>query len=242
MRNSNGAIPAISLFTGAGGLDLGFARAGFDIRVAVETDPAAVATLRRNWRSTPVITRGLEEVSTGTLLDKADLSVGEVGMVFGGPPCQSFCIAGNGRGLEDPRGQLLLEFCRVVREARPSVFLIENVPGLLRVPHIASAIHDAVNRSSGSDYHVSHDILNAAEYGVPQHRKRVFFVGWRESGDFYFPKPTHYVEGRRRHSGLKPAVTVAQALWGLPEPDPPSAIAYRVAKTIPDRNRQWYGK
>ena len=242
MRDSSSAIPAISLFSGAGGLDLGFARAGFDIRLAVEVDPAAVATLRRNWRSTTVITRPLEELSTGELLDRAGLSVGGVGVLFGGPPCQSFCIAGNGRGLGDPRGQLLLEFCRVVREAQPRVFVIENVPGLLRVSRIVEAVHEAVNRSAESEYNVSHDTLDAAEYGVPQHRKRVFFVGWKGPTDYYFPRPTHQVEGGPQRGWLKPSFTVGQALGGLPEPDPPSAVARRVARTIPERNRKWYGK
>ena len=241
-RDSSSAVPAISLFSGAGGLDLGFARAGFDIRVAVEIDPAAVATLRRNWRDTTVITRPLEELSTGELLEHAGLTVGGVGVLFGGPPCQSFCIAGNGRGLGDPRGQLLFEFCRVVREAQPRVFLIENVPGLLRVPRIVEAVHEAVNRGAGPEYNVSHDILDAAEYGVPQRRKRVFFVGWKGPGDYFFPRPTHQMEGGPQRTWLKPAVTAGQALAGLPEPDLPSAVARRVARTIPERNRKWYGK
>ena len=236
------AVPAISLFTGAGGLDLGFARAGFDIRVAVEVDPAAVATLRRNWQHTTVITRPLQDLSAGELLESAGLNVGELGVLFGGPPCQSFCIAGNGQGLDDPRGQLLFEFCRVVRELQPRVFVIENVPGLLRVPDIVEAVHEAVNRNAESGYTVSHDVLNAAAYGVPQHRKRVFFVGWKGSMSFFFPRPTHQVEGGPQRDWLKPSVTVGQALRGLPEPDPPSAVARRVAMTIPERNRKWYGK
>ena len=174
---------------------MGFSRAGFEIRAAVEIDPAACATLRRNWPAHEIrlVEKPLEEVSTGELLRVAGLGVGEAGIVIGGPPCQSWCIAGNRLGFDDPRGLALLEFCRVVREAQPAVFCLENVPGLMSYKggDIVAAISAAINDGTGETYDMSAEILNAAEFGVAQHRRRVFVVGWRVHGEFYFPPPTH---------------------------------------------------
>jgi DNA (cytosine-5)-methyltransferase 1 len=239
-------ISAISLFSGAGGLDFGFHQEGFDIRVAVEVDPAACDTLNANWPSLKgrILQQPLEEISTRRLLRAAQLRVGEVGIVIGGPPCQSFCIAGNRLGLNDPRGRALLEYCRVVREAKPIAFCLENVPGLLSHQDFDAQqlIENAVNSSPRFSYQTSVAVLNAAEHGVPQLRKRVFIVGWRTAAEFYFPACTHFIASTPRKSVRKPARTTRDAFAGLPRPDQPSDIAYRVAKTIPDRNRKWYGK
>lgn len=227
-------------------MDLGFARAGFDIRIAVEIDPSCCETLTHNWPEleSRIIQEPLEEVSTRRILRRAGLKVGEAGIVFGGSPCQSWCLAGNRLGLRDPRGQSLLDFCRVVREAQPATFCLENVPGLLNhsETEVLSLILEEVNRGRRKKYSVSVDILNAAEFGVPQLRRRAFIVGWHGSGEFYFPAPSHGVDGVRYRSNLAPAITVGRALAGMPEPSPPSAIAHRVAKTIPNRNRKWYKK
>lgn len=244
MRRSQ--IPAISLFTGAGGMDLGFTRAGFEVRVAVEVDPAACETLERNFGVLHgrLIKRPLEEVTTAELLEVAGLELREAGIVFGGPPCQSWCIAGNRLGLHDPRGRSLLEFLRVVREAQPSTFCLENVPGLLNHSHFEglNLIREELNQGTGEPYEVASDVLDAAVYGVPQHRRRVFIVGWRGPGEFYFPAATHHIAGAPARGRRRSAVTVGEALRGLPLPSPPSEIAQRVATTIPSRNERWYGK
>lgn len=246
MTNPRQVIPAISLFTGSGGLDLGFAREGFDVRVAVEVDPAACETLKANWRGIGqrLIQRRLEDVPTHDVLRVAGLEVGEAGIVFGGPPCQSWCIAGNRLGLADPRGRSVVEFCRVVREAAPATFCLENVPGFLNhhASDVIRLIRDDVNRDRRWSYQVTAQILNAVDYGVPQTRKRVFVVGWRTNGEFYFPPPTHRLRERPRREGEKPLTTVRAALKGLPRPDKPSPIAHRVAATIPERNQKWYGR
>jgi DNA (cytosine-5)-methyltransferase 1 len=240
------SVTAISLFTGCGGMDLGFAREGFDIRVAVELDPAACATLRRNWPSHTkrLLERPLEAVSTRELLRVARLRVGEADIVLGGPPCQSWCVAGNRRGFDDPRGQALLEFCRVVRESKPRAFCIENVPGLLSYSDIdiPQVIVGEINRGLDVEYQIAADVLNAAEYGVPQQRKRVFIVGWRTPGEFFFPAPSHQTASSFQRPWKRPARTVGEALEGLPSPSAPSSIAHRVAMTIPGRNERWYGK
>jgi DNA (cytosine-5)-methyltransferase 1 len=227
-------------------MDLGLSAAGFDIRVAVETDPAACETLKANW---PGITKRLvqkriEDVPTSELLRIARLKVGQVGLVFGGPPCQSWCVAGNRLGLADPRGRSILEFCRVVRQAAPEVFCLENVPGLLNhhATDVLRLIEEEVNRDPTWSYQVEAQVLNTAAYGVPQLRRRVFVVGWRTGGEFYFPQATHAIRGYPHRPWLKSAVGVGKAFIGLPPPDAPSFIARRVAKTIPQRNRKWYGK
>jgi DNA (cytosine-5)-methyltransferase 1 len=246
IRKASG-IPAISLFSGAGGMDLGFLRAGFDVRVAVEPDPAACETLTTNFpclRGDRLVRRPLEDVATEELLSIAQLGTGEAGIVFGGPPCQSWCIAGNRLGLRDPRGRSLLEFLRVVREAQPLTFCIENVPGLLNHAELAglALVREELNTGCGHPYEVSLDVVDSAEFGVPQHRRRVFIVGWRGPGEFTFPAPTHQVQGSPVRTHLRPAATVGDALHGLPAPHPPSEIARRVARTIPARNERWYGK
>jgi DNA (cytosine-5)-methyltransferase 1 len=240
-------IPAISLFSGAGGMDLGFIREGFDVRVAVELDPAACDTLRRNFRhlrGERLICRRLEDISTEEILGVANLEPSEAGIVFGGPPCQSFCVAGNRRGLRDPRGRSLLEFLRVVREARPSTFCIENVPGLLSHSEFEalSLIGVEVNRGLQLQYSVRANVLNSAEYGVPQYRRRVFLVGWRGPGEFYFPAATHQVNRAPQRATKRPATTVGKAFEGLPDATPPSDFAHRIAATIPLRNQRWYSK
>src|SRR5262245_16941211 len=180
-------------------MDLGFLREGFDIRVAVEVDPAAVATLRTNFPDlrNRIIQRPLEKIPTTEILKTAGLSVGEAACVFGGPPCQSWSIAGNRLGMRDPRGRALAEFLRVVREAQPLTFCIENVPGLLNHSDLEGLrlIERELNWPRRAKYEVTSEMLNAAEYGVPQFRKRVFIVGWRGPGEFVFPAVTHHIEG-----------------------------------------------
>ncbi len=227
-------------------MDLGFAWAGFDIRVAVESDPAACKTLRRNWPAlrTRLVQRRMEEVATDELLRIGGLALGEVDLVFGGPPCQSWCIAGNRLGLRDPRGRTLLEFCRVVREVGPRMFCIENVPGFLNhsTDDVLTLIAGDVNRDKRWAYSLSAQVLNGAAFGLPQLRRRAFVVGWRLGGEFHFPTPTHQLPGRPAGPRAKPATTVGGVLAGLPEPLPPSPIGQRVAKTIVLRNKRWYGK
>jgi len=244
MHSKQPGIPTISLFSGAGGLDLGFRQAGFDIRVAVESDPSACATLAANnpHLNGAIISRPLEEVQTEELLALAGLGPEEeLGAVIGGPPCQPFCVAGPGLGLADPRSRTLFEFCRVVREAAPKVFVMENVPGLLRDPIIPELLR-AELETEDVTYDFTWDLMDASEFGAAQRRKRLFFVGWRDAESFKFPMPTHSPSGGPFARTAKPAATVAEALSGLPDPTPPTDFARRVAASIPARNAKWYGK
>ncbi|HEY3571539.1 MAG TPA: DNA cytosine methyltransferase [Thermoanaerobaculia bacterium] len=189
----------LSLYTGAGGLDLGFEAAGFETAAAVEIDPEAVATLRHN-RSWPVLDRDVHTISSRELLETAGLAEGEADVLIGGPPCQPFSksgywASGDTLRLGDPRAGTLGEYLRVLRDTLPKTFLLENVPGLAYrgktegLALIARTI-ETINRERGVSYSLSLARLNAADFGVPQSRERVFVIGSREGTDFLFPKPT----------------------------------------------------
>lgn len=190
----------LSLYTGAGGLDLGFEAAGFETAVAVEIDALAVGTLRAN-RRWAVLDRDIHSVPSAELLATGGLSEGEADVLIGGPPCQPFSKAGYwARGdtlrLDDERAGTLGAYLRVLRDTLPRAFLLENVPGLAYrdksegLDLIRRTI-DAVNRERGCAYSLAVACLNAADYGVPQQRERVFVIGSREGVDFKFPVPTH---------------------------------------------------
>ena len=199
----------ISLFTGVGGLDLGFEAAGFETAVALEIDPAACGSIRRN-RSWPVIERDINLVPSSEILGLGGLEVEEADVLIGGPPCQPFSksgywASGDSKRLDDPRADTLDAFFRVLRDTLPKTFLLENVPGfsfrgksegLERV----LGIIDVINRETGSSYAPSWAVLNAADYGVPQMRERFVMVACRDGAEFRFPKPTHGIEGVRHHN------------------------------------------
>lgn len=184
---------AISLYTGAGGLDLGFEAAGFECRAAVEIDPDCVGTLRanRDWR---VIDRSIHEVSSAELLRIARLERGEADVLIGGPPCQPFSKAGywasgDARRLDDPRADTVAAFLRVLRDTQPRAFLMENVAGLAfkgkdEGLRLIQATLESINRTCGSGYHASLLVLNAADLGVPQARERAFLIGARDGTPF----------------------------------------------------------
>jgi DNA (cytosine-5)-methyltransferase 1 len=231
----------VSLYTGAGGLDLGFEAAGFDTRVAVEMDRDCVATLRAN-RPWPVIDRSIHDVGSAELLEEAGLEAEEPDVLIGGPPCQPFSKAGywasgDARRLDDPRADTVAAFLRVLRDTRPRAFLMENVAGLafkgkdegLRL--IRSTL-EAINLSAGTNYSASLLILNAAEHGVPQLRQRAFLVGARDGTALGTLAPTHRevpVDPQAElelEEPLDPFCTAWDALWDL-EDDDSSELALR---------------
>lgn len=227
----------ISLFSGAGGLDLGFEEAGFSISVAVESDPACCETLSANRPDLAVINKPIQDVSSEEILDKGDLKVLEADLVIGGPPCQPFSLAGKRKGLLDERGQLVFEFARVVKETLPKAFVLENVKGLTNwnkgeaLTELIAFLEEPVVWN-GNEYRYTiapPQVLDAAKYGVPQHRERLFIVGNRIGKSFSYPEPT-----------TPDPLTVNDAIGDLPPADPPSKVAKRVAKTIAGR-RQRHG-
>lgn len=190
---------AISLYSGAGSLDYGFAAAGFAVRVALDHDAAAVATLRQNGER-PVLEADIHDIPSREILAAAGLGIGEADVLIGGPPCQPFSKAaywrGDTRRLSDPRAATLAAYCRVLRDTLPRAFLFENVPGLAYrgKREGLELIHrelDAINRSCGVAYGCTVAVLNAADYGVPQARHRLVVVGARDGTPFTFPAPTH---------------------------------------------------
>lgn len=220
----------VSLYTGAGGLDLGLEAAGFQTAVTVEMDPDSVETLRRN-RPWPVIGRDIHDVGSVEILDVAGIREGEADLLVGGPPCQPFSksgywATGDAARLEDPRASTLEAYLRVLRDVKPRVFLMENVAGLAYQRkdeglHLLRRTIDSINRQCGTSYSFSVALLNSSSYGVPQHRERVFIVGHREGKEFDFPLPTHSPPHDRR-LGTEPVHTAWDAIGDLEDDDDPS--------------------
>ena len=233
----------ISLFSGAGGLDIGFSKAGFQTAVMVEKDHACCNTLRLNAPHTPVIEGDICTISTDVILQEAKLKPLEAALVIGGPPCQSFSLAGKRMGLNDPRGKLVFEFIRIVREALPTAFVMENVKGLTNwnsgkaLEAILNEVKQPIEyKGKIYEYKVSYKVLNAAEYGVSQFRERIFIVGNRIQKDFVFPSAKFgSSEACAKDKKLKPYKTVRDAILSLPPATPPSAVAMRVSQCIKDR-------
>ena len=218
-------LPALSLFSGVGGLDLGVARAGFDIRVAIEYDHDSAESLRRNqFRDNVdgVVEQSILDVPTGELLERAGLRVGEAALVIGGPPCTPFSKSGywleyKRNGL-DPNASLLDEFVRVVREARPEAALLENVHGLAYRNHNIYPLRRLLGQLEKDGYHVRARVLNSADYGVPQIRKRLFVYATRGAEPPAFPLPTHsgWTETSRQIDlSRKPYVTSRERIGDL---------------------------
>lgn len=236
----------ISLFSGAGGMDIGFEMAGFETVVAVEYDISCCETLRKNRPNISIIHGDITKISTDEILKAGGLIPTEAAVVIGGPPCQSFSLAGKRMGMNDPRGKLVLEFIRVVKESLPKVFVMENVRGMVNwqegkaINAIMNEISEPVNyKGNEYSYKVNKAILNAVDYGVPQYRERVFIVGNRLNKNFEFPEPTHSnsTNGTLNIFGnnKQKFKTVWDAIGNLPEADAPSETALRISETIKER-------
>ena len=249
-------LKAISLFTGVGGLDFGFEAAGFETVVAVEIDPVSSHTLRlnRNW---PVIERDIHEVTSKELLRTARLRPGQADVLIGGPPCQPFSKSGYwARGdslrLDDPRADTLMAYLRVLRDAQPKALLLENVYGLAYkgksegLDRILAGI-EQINREIGTSYKPVWQVIDAASYGVPQHRERVIIVASRDGKPFRFPRITHCEPGDLLlGADCEPWRTTWDALGDLPERlnDPTLSIGGKWADLLPSipegQNYLWH--
>jgi DNA (cytosine-5)-methyltransferase 1 len=195
-----GKPKVISLYSGAGGLDYGFEAAGFDTAVAVEMNKDSCATLRAN-RGWPVIERDILKVPSAEIMEVARVKKGEAEVLIGGPPCQPFSKAGywskgDSLRLDDPRAATLSAYLRVLQDTTPAAFLLENVEGLAYrgkdegLKLLLDAI-EVINKKTKSNYQPRFQVLNAADYGVPQIRKRVLMIAARDGTEFRFPEPTH---------------------------------------------------
>jgi DNA (cytosine-5)-methyltransferase 1 len=207
---------AIDLFAGAGGMSLGFESAGFDVKAAVEYDPIHAATYKFNFPNSTVICQSVSDISGARIRSEAFLP-DDIDVVFGGAPCQGFSLIGK-RSLEDPRNRLVHDFVRLVAEIRPKVFVFENVKGLTIGPH-KKFLHELIDEFKRREFNVREDylVLNAAEFGVPQERHRLFLIGSRKGISLpEYPKMTHFTNGEifRPHTP-----TVWEALSDLPDAD-----------------------
>ena len=233
----NKRLPVISLFSGAGGLDIGFRNAGFEIAVAVEIDPSCCDTLHANCPDLPIINKSVTDVTSEEIFEAAKIKRGEAALVIGGPPCQSFSLAGLRKGLEDDRGKLLFEFVRIVRETLPKAFVLENVRGLANWDH-GRALDSLIKELGkpiewdGTTYQYTMPkprVLDAVDFDVPQKRERLIIVGNRMGKSFCYPTPEL----------LKRPKTVWDAIGNLPEPEGPSETALRVSETIKGRRLKY---
>ena len=209
---------AVDLFAGAGGMSLGFERAGFDVGCAVEFDPIHCATHEFNFPMSTVICSDVNEVTGADIRARSGLKDRDIDVVFGGPPCQGFSLIGK-RALDDPRNSLVGEFVRIALELRPKYAVMENVSGLTVGSHrqILQEVVDAF-QSGGYRTATPYRVLDATDFGVPQRRRRLFLLAWREG-----QMPISYPEATSRpleSSGASPLPStpnVWDALGDLPE-------------------------
>jgi DNA (cytosine-5)-methyltransferase 1 len=176
-------MKVVSFFAGAGGLDLGFEKAGFDVVWANEYDKEIWETYEKNHKNTILDRRSIVDIPSSDVPDCDG--------IIGGPPCQSWSEAGSKKGIADKRGQLFYEFMRILADKKPKFFLAENVSGMLLPAH-KEALANIKQMFQDIGYTLSFQLLNVSDFGVPQDRKRVFFIGYRNDLKikFEFPKPT----------------------------------------------------
>ncbi len=223
---------AISLFSGAMGLDQGLEKAGFKICVANEIEPAFVETIRSNTKI-PVIDRDINDVTAKEIFEITGLGRGDFDLVAGGPPCQPFSTAGAQRSISDERGNVMLSYIRLIKDIQPKTFLLENVRGLLyaRIDFVPDGFnkedYKSVMGEKGSliyflykefekiGYKVSFALFDSANYGVPQKRERILMFGSKLNHEVELPKPTHDKDGVIG----KRWITLEEALKGLKEKD-----------------------
>ena len=172
----------ISLFSGCGGLDLGFERAGFQVAFANEFDKTIWETFEINHPTTVLLKEDIRK------LNESKFPI-DIDGIIGGPPCQSWSAAGSLKGIDDERGKLFYDYIRILKKVRPKFFLAENVSGMLARRHF-QAVQNITELFESSGYKVSKTLVNAKDYGVAQERKRVFYIGFREDLkiNFSFPK------------------------------------------------------
>lgn len=188
---SQGSQTVLDLFCGCGGLTLGFEQAGFDVIAGVDHDETAIETYEHNFEHR-AIREDLGAMDPSDFAEKYDIHPEDVDVVGGGPPCQGYSTANLQRSEDDPRNNLVFRFAEYVDYYQPCSFVMENVTGIESIDD-GETIELLYEAFEDAGYEVDHTTLNAADYGVPQKRRRVFFVGVREDvdGEPTFPEPTH---------------------------------------------------
>lgn len=207
----------ISLFSGCGGLDLGFERAGFTIPVANEFDHTIWETFKINHPNTKLIEGDIRKVDESLFPDNVD-------GIIGGPPCQSWSEAGSLRGIEDERGQLFFDYIRILRKTKPKFFLAENVSGMM-ADRNNKAVKNIIKMFEDSEYDVTVNLVNAKDYGVAEERKRVFYIGFRKDLNLNFKFPKGSTDDNKNK------LTLRDVIWDLQDTAIP---ARRGNKANPD--------
>ena len=194
-------MKVISLFSGCGGIDLGFEKAGFEIPIANEFDETIWETFRANHPKTKLIEGDIRNIKESDFPDEID-------GIIGGPPCQSWSEAGALRGINDARGKLFYEYIRILKDKKPKFFLAENVSGMLANRH-AEAVQNILKMFKECGYNVSLTLVNAKDYGVAQERKRVFYIGFQDdlNIDFTFPRGSTEKDENK--------ITLKDIIWDL---------------------------
>lgn len=220
-------LVAISLFSGAGGMDIGVQQAGFDILSCLELDKHCCDTLRENilreGRKTKVYEGDIREYSPEQILKDLHKKPGEIDLMFGGPPCQAFSQIGKQLSLMDERGLLLFQMIRYASVIQPRAIMMEQVKGLLTAKDLSGkrggVFEQFIKELEDLDYVPKWRIMLAADYGVPQLRERVFIVATKKPNGFQFPNPTHSKPSEMMDLfGLPPYVTVGEVIGDLGEP------------------------
>lgn len=209
----------IDLFAGAGGMSLGFEQAGFEVAAAVEIDPIHCAVHKFNFPDCAVIPHSVAQLTGDQIRTNAGLEDAQIDCVFGGPPCQGFSLIGQ-RVLDDPRNSLVMDFVRLVAELDARTFVFENVKGLTVGKHRAF-LDELVEAFAEKGYRVRLPwrVLNAASYGVPQHRQRLILFGAKEGVELpdYPQARTNPADGKRAIPGLPVGPSCKDALGDLPD-------------------------
>lgn len=223
----------VDLFAGAGGLSLGFEQAGFDVAAAVEIDPIHCATHEYNFPYSKAICASVVDLSGDEIRHRAGIGTRDIDVLFGGAPCQGFSMIGK-RALDDPRNQLVFHYVRLIRELKPSFFVFENVRGLTLGAH-AKFLNELIQalEESGYSLRLPYRVLNAADFGVPQDRRRLFLIGARKG----LPVPS-YPEPRL----LQTRATVWQAIGDLPDPDSFPALLESDEAAVSWNTNERYGQ
>lgn len=192
----------LSLFSGCGGLDLGFKKANFDIVAANEFDKTIWKTFELNHPETSLIKKDIRKIDADMDLPK------NIDGIIGGPPCQSWSEAGSLKGINDERGKLFFDYIRILKNKKPKFFLAENVSGMLANRHI-DAVNNIMQLFSNCGYDVSLNLVNAKDYAVPQERKRIFYIGFRKdlNVNFQFPDGSTILDSQK--------ITLKQTIFDL---------------------------
>ena len=188
-RKANKEFVAVSLFSGGGGLDLGLSLAGFDFKYSNDEVQCYCDTIAYNFPNCLTETKDIRYVQGHQIREL--INAERINLIAGGPPCQAFSILGKRGSFSDFRGQIVFDYIRLINEVKPEAFVFENVPGLLTLNNGEDWEKLYYHFQVQTGYDIYTDTLNAADFGVPQIRKRVFVVGFRQPTEFNFPEPMY---------------------------------------------------